>query len=736
MLPTLRGRISSNGWAVAAIVAAILLANAPYLVDAADPNPLPYLSGLAEVYKPGPVAGQSTVDPSNGYVSQALGRLAAEDIIHGHLPWWNPNEGTGNPLFGEIESAALFPPTLLNLIGNGQLYERILLELIGALSTFALLRRLGLNRTASVAGGVLFGLNGTYAWFAYAAMYPVAFLPLMLLGIERAYAAARLGARGGWRLLAIAAALSAYAGFPETTYIDALLAVVWFLWRCGSIEPVHRRAFIAKGAMGGALALLLAAPFIVAGGVYASSSYNGNHANGAFGAVHLPGASLPMVLMPYVYGPILGAPALVAETRHIWSSSGGYLSIAVVMLGCVGLFARGRRGLRIVLAAWIVLVFSRMYGQVPLLGHVLGVLPGMDNVAFYRYADPVLELPVIILVALGIHDVMTVEEHRRLLLWAGLGALGLIAIAALGAHSLAARDGGPFIAHFWESIAWGAFLAVAAIATGRVARAGLRGRLLVAIVAVDALVLFMVPELSAPQNIVLDHGPTTFLRTHLGLQRFYTLYAVQPNYGSYYGEASLNLLEPSVPLVFARYSYYHLDRGAPPTHLTGTPVDRFPGTPSPQAELVSNVAGFRAAAVSYVLQLRGQTPLPAGDFKQVLVTATTVVYRVLGAEPFFTASGCTTRASGYASVLVDCPRPTTLVRRETDLSGWSAAIDGRSVPIHPTTGVFQAVTVPTGTHRVTFSYAPPAIVWAEVAFLLGILGIAVGTSRRGRGMLP
>jgi hypothetical protein len=731
-----RGRISSSGWAVAAIVAAIMLANVPYLVDAADPNPLPYLSALAAVYKPGPVAGQSTVDPSNGYVSQALGRRAAEDIIHGHLPWWNPDEGTGNPLFGEMESAAMFPPTLLYLIGNGQLYERILLELIGALSTFALLRRLGLNRTASVAGGVLYGLNGTYAWFAYAAMYPIAFLPLVLLGIERAYAAAQLRARGGWRLLAIAAALSAYAGFPETTYIDALFAIVWFLWRCRSIEPARRRAFIAKGTMGGAVALLLAAPFIIAGAVYTGSSYNGGHANGAFGAVHLPGAALPMALMPYVYGPILAAPALVAETRHIWSSSGGYLSIAVVMLGCVGLLARGRRGLRIVLAAWIVLVFSRMYGQVPLLGHVIGVLPGMDNVAFYRYADPVLELPVIILVALAINDVMTVEEHRRRLLWAGLGALGLLAIAALGAHSLAARDGGPFIAHFWESIAWGVLLAIAAIATGRVGRTVLRGRLLVAIVVVDALVLFIVPELSAPQNIVLDHGPTAFLRTHLGLQRFYTLYAVQPNYGSYYGEASLNLLEPSVPLVFARYSYYHLDRGAPPTHLTGTAVDRFPGTPSPQSELVANVAGFRTAAVSYVLQLRSQPPLPATDFTPVLQTATTIVYRVIGAETFFTASGCTTRASGYASVMVNCPRPATLVRRETDLSGWSAAIDGRSVPIRPITGVLQSVTVPAGNHRVTFSYLPPGIVWAGFALVLGILSIAAGSAQRGRALLP
>ena len=48
------------------------------------------------------------------------------------------------------------------------------------------------------------------------------------------------------------------------------------------------------------------------------------------------------------------------------------------------------------LGVWIVLVFARMYGQIPLLGHVLGLLPGMSHIAFFRYATPSLELPVVI----------------------------------------------------------------------------------------------------------------------------------------------------------------------------------------------------------------------------------------------------------------------------------------------------------------------------------------------------
>ena len=50
--------------------------------------------------------------------------------------------------------AALFPPTLLTAVSNGQVYERVLLELVAGLCTYLLLRRLVLRRSASVAGAI------------------------------------------------------------------------------------------------------------------------------------------------------------------------------------------------------------------------------------------------------------------------------------------------------------------------------------------------------------------------------------------------------------------------------------------------------------------------------------------------------------------------------------------------------------------------------------------------------
>jgi len=78
----------------------VLLANAPSLLDFVDPNPLGPQSGLVDTIGAGLLGGLRTIDPTIGYSSQALGHLAATDLFHLHLPWWNPYEGTGVPLAG------------------------------------------------------------------------------------------------------------------------------------------------------------------------------------------------------------------------------------------------------------------------------------------------------------------------------------------------------------------------------------------------------------------------------------------------------------------------------------------------------------------------------------------------------------------------------------------------------------------------------------------------------------
>jgi uncharacterized membrane protein YfhO len=76
------------------------------------------------------------------------------------------------------------------------------------------------------------------------------------------------------------------------------------------------------------------------------------------------------------------------------------------------------------------------------------------------------------------------------------------------------------------------------------------------------------------------------------------------------------------------------------------------------------------------------------------------------------------------------------------MPGWSAEVDGHARAVRAYDGDFQAVTIGPGSHHVTFSYTPPRIDWALLAFALGcvcLLGaplLARAQTGAGRLKLP
>lgn len=722
------------------IVGAVVLANILYLSGLFDPNPLGTQSLLGIVTRPGLLVGLPTIDPNVGFTSQALGHLAVHDWFHLQVPWWNPYEGTGTPLAGEMAGAALFPFTIFTAAANGQLYEHILFELMAGVGTYLLLRRLTVSRWASTTAGIAFALNGTFAWFAHAPVNPIPFLPFILLGIETAFAAGMAGRRGGWWLIAVAGALSVYGGFPETTYIDALFAVFWFAWRCGCVDRQHLRAFVTKIASGAIVAGLLSAPILVAFADYMAHSYNA-HGAGQFANAYLPHGALPQLLLPYVYGPIFGFNDSTGTLGLIWGDVGGYLTTSLLLFGLLGMVSRGRRGLRLVLLLWIVLAVARIYGEPPGLRSVLGVLPAMSHVAFYRYAPPTLEFAVVILAALGMDTLTTRSLSGWRLIAVGATSLALIAGATIGAAPLAHRIASA--SHrFYSS---GSFIwAVAVVAAGCLAALlpnwRTRRILVASIVSLDAFVMFVLPELSAPRSVTVDTAPATFLQRNLGLSRFVTLGPLQPDYGSYFGVRAVNANEPILPTAFAAYVTAHLDSVVDPLVFVGTGAGRPPAAPSAEQELLANLNGYRAAGVRYVVAPPGlELPLGPSKFTIAFRSPTTLIYSLSGTSPYFTVTdpNCSVRAQSGQSARVSCSTSTTLVRRETYMPGWSAAIDGHTRPIRAYDGDFQAVTVGPGTHQVTFGFAPPHTDWAVVGFLVGcfcLLGAPLLARARTRAL--
>jgi hypothetical protein len=301
------------------------------------------------------------------------------------------------------------------------------------------------------------------------------------------------------------------------------------------------------------------------------------------------------------------------------------------------------------------------------------------------------------------------------LLWGALAAMAVVIAAALYAqprvHALGPKS--HHDTYFHASVAWAALVvaAVAGVALVRSPRA--RATVLALLVAVDVLVLFAVPEFAAPRASSLDRAPVAYLGRHLGEGRFITLSPIAPNYGSYFSLASFGIND-FPPKIYARYVGTRLDPGVAFTGFRSKRV------PSARWEVLHHLNGYRAAGVLYVVSRPNDAlPTRSTGLRLVFRSPAARIYQLLGASPYFSAAGCNVTSSTRDSARVVCPRSATLIRRETWYSGWSARLDGHPATIRRADGLFQAVTLPAGSHRITFSFAPPGMNLALLGLLAG-----------------
>jgi hypothetical protein len=147
--------------------------------------------------------------------------LAAARLANGEAPLWNPDSLCGVPLLAQAVHGVLHPPNLLALVlppARAWSWIAWLQTTLAALFTFALARALGLAPWAACLAGLAFAFSGFLAarlqWFQIqgASIY----LPLALLGVERAFAGAR---HAGTAILALAVGLSLLAGFPQSSVL-------------------------------------------------------------------------------------------------------------------------------------------------------------------------------------------------------------------------------------------------------------------------------------------------------------------------------------------------------------------------------------------------------------------------------------------------------------------------------------------------------------------------------------
>ena len=774
--PAARLRRSPHLVPLAVVLAAVLVANAPALLHLVTTDPLVLNAALTPTTS-GWLPGLPYIDGNAGFTMQALGHLAALDWLHGHVPWWNPFEGVGAPLAGEMQSGAFFPLTLLLALHQGVLWVQLVVEAVAGTSAYFLVYRLGVARSFATAAGVAFGLCGTFAWLAHAPIRPAALLPLCLIGVERAIDAARRHERGGWRLLAVALALSILAGFPETTFIDGLFVAWWAVLRLAGPGRSVWRPALARLAGGAAVGAGLAAPLLVAFADYLPYAYVGAH-NGGFADTSLPSAGLAQLVLPYSLGPIFGffSPAGAPDPiANLWGSVGGFLSITVIAAGLVGLVGRRQRLLRLGLGGWIAVCLLRTFGFPPVV-HLMAMVPGIRLTAFFRYADPSWELAAVVLAALGIDDIARRVTQRRVLMisvaatglvatWAAVTAWPLLSDVLTPSGQTEHRHDYPTGSLIGAGIAL-TLLAVGGLIAGRrptpdhdgrarrVTRTRRRGRLLMAgVMSAESVLLLGATYLSAPPPTPLQTGSVTWLQSHLGTSRFVTLGPISPNYGSYFGIAEASINDLPVPKAWNTYIATHLDPNALPGVFSGGGRIN-PTGPTPAQELSRNLSSYEAVGVRYVvensngLDVQGQPfpaagtpPWPSGprlvhrdSFAEVWeLPSTTPVFSLRAPDPGHQGVGqplparCTVSGRGWDQATVHCDQPSTLVRRALFMPGWTATSNRVSSP--PTTvgkapdGLFQEVSVPVGTTSVRFNFLPPREGVAGIVSLVALLAL-------------
>jgi len=693
-------------YAIAVIFLAVMVGNALAWTGLVNLSPMTYTTDLT-TSACHLTCGRAWIDPNVGSVTQPLGHLAAMDLLHFHVPWWNPFEGLGTPLAGEMQSTSLFPLILWLALPGGLVWFHISLELVAGIATYFLARRLGASTIIAAVGGALFALNGTYAWIGNSVLNPVALLPMLVLGVEMIIASAPHRRQYGWYVAALALALSLYAGFPEVAYLDALFAGVWAVVRLASVDRGTRVRTLRRLVYAALAGMALALPIIVPFRDYLNQGYVGDHTS-LSELSHMSARVLPMFFDPYLYGTIFSNP----PADPYWAAVGGYLGASVTALALAGLFGRRHRTLRIFLLAWIVLGFA---GSVDVFGlrRAWNLIPLVNDAGFWRYIPASIELAAIVLAVLGLTDAAESARAR----WRVAGAAGVTAVVLVVFAVTASSVNGGVVLSGQLRLYHGALDAIPFVSLALLVAAMLflRGRwrtgFVAAVMVGESVLLFAAPMAVAPSSLTLNLAPVRFLQANLGQSRYMDVAILYPNWGSEYGISSLAANDLPLPLTFVNYVQSSLFPGIQPPNAFSVHGTAFTQTVMEQ-QIATHLRAYEDASVKYLLT-RTKTPLApqlaAEGVKKVWSDRSATIYALPDPRPFFStaSSSCTVVSTSLTEATVNCPKgKSTLLRTEQSMTGWTASVNGRRAPITTVDTVYQQIKVPKGTSTVEFSFLP------------------------------
>jgi len=375
----------------------------------------------------------------------------------GRLPWWNPFNYMGEPLYANVQTAMFYPPTLVTVLVGNALFGRVtywLMELqliahvvVAGLGAYLLLRLLGVTGTAALAGATIYQLGGFFASQTQhlGAVSAAAWLPWFLAALHR-LEQQRDGRNAA--VAGIALALMILPGFPAA-YLPALvfgplLYGFWMWQRHPAAEwRAHGRAAVML-AVAVLLALLLASISLVPGFYLGKRSIaTWRPLEQAMDGLTLEAAT--SFVWPNLFNQLRGDFWFPKENPTFLHLYHGIPAVLLV-LGGLGWLARSPRARPYLAAAILALLW--MFGKTFFVAQLFYLaFPGFVGRALYpQFVLAYFSLFFAVLAALAL-DSYERGERRSLFRWqlcwqaAALAALVTLLVSAAGAF---APPGSPF----------------------------------------------------------------------------------------------------------------------------------------------------------------------------------------------------------------------------------------------------------------------------------------------------
>jgi hypothetical protein len=359
------------------------------------------------------------------YYERPQNRLVGDFYRRGELPLWNPYQAAGQPLLAQYSSSVFFPYQVAEDISPTVTWDFWMIGRLwlAGMFTFLFLRSVRASPFASVLGGLLYMLSGTFVWYInLEQLVNVAMVtPLLLWTVE-----------GLWRwspycaipALAVATALVLLGGQPETALYVLLLGAAYSAVRWLQSPVQERLPLLARGVLGTGIGLALAAPLLVPFAEFVPRSFS----------IHPPALSLgtqdptePSLVVQLFVPSLFRIPVAerIFPDNGQWDYTGGYTGVVTPLLIIAGLVAAvvqqrsPNRVLLLFFTGFAVALLLKNFGS-PLALWV-GDLPLLSRAWTNRWAAPAWAFPVAVAAALSMDTIRAqiegAEIRPRLARW-------------------------------------------------------------------------------------------------------------------------------------------------------------------------------------------------------------------------------------------------------------------------------------------------------------------------------